>query len=113
MKMRQKEGEVHTDLKKLGILTLGCQQAHGRCRKQCLTGKRSVRKDPDGSKCRKKCDVNLKGCMVDKIKRAQFAAKMAAANSVVPAPQEEVQDLGEDASVGDDAPPAVMPKVSD
>jgi hypothetical protein len=97
MQTRQKVGKVHSVLKKLGILSLGCQEAHGRCGKQCATAAKTVRNDPDGSKCRTACDTTLKTCMVGKIKRAQFAAKLAASNAVAKGASGVAVDLGESA----------------
>jgi len=95
IKMRQKVGAVHTLLKKLGILTLGCEESHTRCTKQCMTGRRSIRKDPDGSKCKLSCTKNKQDCMVTRIKRAQFAAKVTSTKPATqnPVPQERLIQL--------------------
>merc|ERR1711988_269739 len=98
MKMRQKLGEVDTVAKKLGILTLGCQETNARCHKRCATDRKSLRKDPDGTKCLASCDKGLKFCMLAKIKKAQFAANVAAAATANKNAQVARQELGESSS---------------
>lgn len=92
IKMRQKLGQVNTIAKKLGILTLGCQEINSRCHKRCASDRKSVRKDPDGTKCLASCDKGMKYCMLAKVKKAQFAANIAASNQNIRVSR---QELGE------------------
>jgi len=84
LRMRAQLGKVDTTLKKLGILTMGCEEDHGRCLKDCVANPWSLRKDPDGTVCRTSCADTRKTCMISKIKKAQFAAGVAAAARAQP-----------------------------